>query len=76
MSVENHFPMINTKKQALYTAFIIIGAILIIFDLTGENENVYLKVGGLLLLMIGLYNSTKQWASDNPRDENDTEDEQ
>jgi hypothetical protein len=68
--------MINTKKQALYTAFIIIGAILIIFDLTGENENVYLKVGGLLLLMIGLYNSTKQWASDNPRDENDTEDEQ
>lgn len=68
--------MINTKKQALYTAFIIIGAILIIFDLTGENENVYLKVGGLLLLMIGLYNSTKQWASDNPRDENNTEDEQ
>ena len=68
--------MINTKKQTLYTAFIIIGAILIIFDLTGENESVYLKVGGLLLLMIGLYNSTKQWASDNPRDENDTEDEQ
>lgn len=64
--------MIDTKKQALFTAFIIIGAILIIYDLTGENENVYLKVGGLLLLMIGLYNATKQWAKDNPKDDQDS----
>ncbi|MBZ9778277.1 hypothetical protein LB452_05005 [Psychroflexus sp. CAK8W] len=67
--------MINTKKQALYTAFIIIGAIMLIYDLTGENENVYLKIGGLLILMIGLYNSTKQWASDNPKDDNTPDDE-
>lgn len=63
--------MINTKKQALFTAFIVIGAVLIIFDLTGKNENVYLKIGGLLLLMIGLYNSTKQWSKDNPKDNED-----
>jgi hypothetical protein len=67
--------MINTKKQAIYTAFIIIGAIMIIYDLTGKNENVYLKVGGLVVLMLGLYNSTKQWASDNPKDDNSTDDE-
>lgn len=64
--------MIDTKKQALFTAFIIIGAALIIYDLIGENENVYLKVGGLLLLMIGLYNSTKQWTKDNPKDDQDS----
>lgn len=64
--------MINTKKQALFTAFIVIGAIFIIYDLTGDNENVYLKVGGLVLLMIGLYNSTKQWTKDNPKDDQDS----
>lgn len=64
--------MIDTKKQALFTAFIVIGAILIIYDLTGDNENVYLKVGGLVLLMIGLYNSTKQWTKDNPKDDQDS----
>jgi membrane-bound ClpP family serine protease len=69
--------MINTKKQIVYTAFIIIGAVMLIFDLTGANENVYLKIGGLVLLMLGLYNSTKQWAKDNPKDDKDsTEDEQ
>lgn len=67
--------MINTKKQIIYTAFIIIGAIMLIFDLTGMNDSVYLKIGGLLILMIGLYNSTKQWAKDNPKDENTSEDE-
>ncbi|MBZ9651066.1 hypothetical protein [Psychroflexus montanilacus] len=67
--------MINTKKQIIFTAFIIIGAIMLIFDLTGMNDSVYLKIGGLLILMIGLYNSTKQWAKDNPKDDNTTEDE-
>jgi hypothetical protein len=64
--------MIDTKKQVIYTAFIIIGAIMIIYDLTGENENVYLKVGGLVILMLGLYNSTKQWAKDNPKDDDNS----
>lgn len=48
---------------------------MLIFDLTGMNDSVYLKIGGLLILMIGLYNSTKQWAKDNPKDENTSEDE-
>jgi hypothetical protein len=64
--------MIDTKKQIIYTAFIIIGAIMLIFDLTGMNESVYLQIGGLLILMTGLYNSTKQWAKDNPKDDQDT----
>lgn len=65
--------MINTKKQAIFTAFIFIGAILIIYDLTGKNDNVYIKIGGLVILMIGLYNSTKQWTKDNPKDDKDSD---
>jgi len=68
--------MINTRKQIVYTIFILLGAVMLIIDLTGINENVYLKIGGLTILMIGLYNSTKQWTKDNPKDDNEpTEDE-
>ena len=69
--------MINTKKQAIYTAFIIIGAGLLIYDLIDTDDNVFIKIGGLVILMVGLYNSTKQWAKDNPKDnEESSEDEQ
>jgi uncharacterized membrane protein YfcA len=69
--------MINTKRQAIYTAFIIIGAGLLIFDLIDTDDNVFIKIGGLVILMVGLYNSTKQWAKDNPKDnEKSSEDEQ
>ena len=68
--------MINTKKQMVYTAFIIIGAALLIYDLAVETDEVYLKVIGLVVLMFGLYSSTRQWASDNDKNkienENDT----
>lgn len=70
--------MINTKKQSINAALIIIGAGLLIYDLVSESDIVYVKIGGLVILMIGLYNSTKQWASDNPKntdDQNDIPDE-
>ena len=65
--------MINTKKQAVYTAFIILGAVLLIYDLSVESEEVYLKVVGLVVLMFGLYSSTRQWASDNDKNQTDAE---
>lgn len=61
--------MINTKKQAYYTVFILIGAVILIYDLSSESEAVYLKIIGLVLLMFGLYSSTRQWASDNPKND-------
>lgn len=61
--------MINTKKQAFYTIFIVIGAVILIYDLSTNSEEVYLKIVGLVLLMFGLYSSTRQWASDNPKEE-------
>lgn len=59
--------MINTKKQILYSAFIFVGAGLLIYDLISVSDIVYIKIAGLVILMIGLYNSTKQWAADNPK---------
>ncbi|WP_242529686.1 hypothetical protein [Psychroflexus sp. ALD_RP9] len=60
--------MINTKKQGLFTTFILVGAALLIYDLVEKPDVVYYKIIGLVLLMFGLYNSTKQWAQDNPKD--------
>lgn len=62
--------MINTKKQAIYFIFIILGAVLLVYDLVYEPASVYFKIIGLVVLMVGLYTSTRQWASDNPRNEN------
>ena len=67
--------MINTKKQMVYTAFIIIGAALLIYDLAVETDEVYLKVIGLVVLMFGLYSSTRQWASDNDKNKIENENE-
>lgn len=61
--------MINTKRQAIFTLIILIGAGLLIYDLVEKTDVVYIKIIGLILLMFGLYNSTKQWAQDNPKDQ-------
>lgn len=65
--------MINTKKQAFYTLFIVVGAALLLYDLAFESEEVYVKVIGLVVLMFGLYSSTRQWASDNDKNRKDDE---
>ncbi|GGE31858.1 hypothetical protein [Psychroflexus planctonicus] len=65
--------MINTKKQAFYTVFIVIGAALLLYDLAFESDEVYLKVAGLVILMFGLYSSTRQWANDNDKSKNEND---
>jgi hypothetical protein len=35
------------------------------------SEEVYLKIIGLVLLMFGLYSSTRQWSSDNDKNTED-----
>ncbi|MGO3237483.1 MAG: hypothetical protein ACTIKA_04340 [Psychroflexus halocasei] len=65
--------MINTKRQTINAVLIIIGAGLLIYDLVSVDDIVYIKIAGLVILMIGLYNSTKQWASDNPKNKDENE---
>ncbi len=62
----------NTKKQLFSTLFILIGAVLLVYGMIVENTNVYIKVIGIIILMFGLYSSTKVWVEDNKQDkEND-----
>lgn len=63
----------NSKRQTLNIVIIVVGAALLIYDLTGENENVYLKIIGLVLLMFGLYTATQQWVAGNEENENEDE---
>lgn len=65
--------MINTKRQTINAVLILIGAGLLIYDLVSVDDIVYIKIAGLVILMIGLYNSTKQWASDNPKNNDENE---
>lgn len=47
------------KKSTLNLAIILVGSGLLIYDLTGENHNVYLKIAAFAMLMFGLYNLTQ-----------------
>jgi hypothetical protein len=67
-------PNINTSKQGFNTLIILSGAALMVYDFVVNPDVVYFKIGGLVVLMFGLYKSTRQWTSDNskkdPEDDN------
>ena len=60
---------VNKGKQSLNLIFILLGGGLLLYDLTQEGTNVYISTIGLVLLMFGLYKSTRQWVDDNPKDD-------
>ena len=60
---------VNKGKQSLNLIFILLGGGLLLYDLTQEGTNVYISTIGLVLLMFGLYKSTRQWMDDNPKDD-------
>lgn len=64
----------NTKKQLFSSLFILLGAILLIYGMIVENTNVYIKIVGIIVLMFGLYSSTRVWVEDNKQD-NEKDDE-
>jgi hypothetical protein len=56
---------INVTKQSLNTLIIVIGIGLLLYDFIAKPEVIYFKISGLIILMFGLYKSTKQWTADN-----------
>lgn len=64
----------NTKKQLFSSLFILLGAVLLIYGMIVENTNVYIKIVGIIVLMFGLYSSTRVWVEDNKQD-NEKDDE-
>ncbi|WP_224484793.1 hypothetical protein [Robertkochia aurantiaca] len=50
---------------------IVLGAILVFLFDDQESYHMYLKILGFILLMYGLFQSTRMWVKDNPRDDAD-----
>lgn len=51
------------SSQLINSLSIIIGGALLAFEISGDKENVYLLILGLVLLMFGLYRATNHWAT-------------
>lgn len=59
-------------SQFINSAVIIIGGVLLIFEISGEERNVYVMIIGLVMLMFGLYRATNYWVEtkdDHKKDE-------
>ena len=54
--------MKKDHSQFINTILIIIGGILLIFQLTEAERNPYLLILGLAILMFGLYRATNHWS--------------
>ncbi len=65
---------INTSKQSINTAIILVGAGIMLYDFISSPSHVYFKIAGLVILMFGLYKSTQQWSDDNNSSETNDED--
>ena len=66
----------NFNRQILNLFIVIIGAALLLYELATEGDNLYLKIGGLILLMYGLYTATKQWTAENREEETEFEEDE
>ncbi|WP_340066997.1 hypothetical protein [Ascidiimonas aurantiaca] len=54
--------------KLLYSLFIIVGAGLLFYTNWGsEEDKIYITVFAFVLLMFGLYKSTRYWVKDNPK---------
>ncbi len=59
-------------RQLLHFAMIFIGGGIVLVEQNKEkDQNIYVLVAGLVVLMYGLYKATTKWVSDNPRPQED-----
>lgn len=67
--------MKKPSSQFLNSLFIILGGAILIYQLSGEEKNVYAMIVGLVLLMIGLYKATNFWVETKDDHKKEQEDE-
>lgn len=53
--------MKKPSSQFWNSLFIIVGGAILLFEISGEERNVYAMILGLALLMFGLYRATNFW---------------
>lgn len=57
----NQPEMIKRNSQLLNSFLIIVGGAMLMMEIAGEKQNVYIRVAGIILLMFGLYRATRFW---------------
>lgn len=67
--------MKKPSSQFWNSLFIILGGAILIYQLSGEERNVYAMIVGLVLLMIGLYKATNFWVETKDDHKKEKEDE-
>lgn len=67
--------MNKEKSQLINTVLILSGGVLLLFEISGDQKNVYVLIAGLVLLMLGLYRATNHWVytKDDHKEENDSD---
>ena len=60
------------NSQIINTVLILAGGVLLIYAIAVEDANKYLKIGGLVIIMFGLYRATNFWVAtkDDHKEEN------
>ncbi len=53
--------MKKPSAQFWNSLFIIVGGVILLLEISGEEKNVYAMILGLVLLMFGLYRATNFW---------------
>ncbi len=70
--------MDNKNSQILNTTLIIVGGAILVYAIVNEDANKYLKIAGLVVIMVGLYRATNFWAGtkDDHKEEEDNDKEE
>ncbi|PRX42893.1 hypothetical protein [Salegentibacter salegens] len=63
------------NSQIINTILIVVGGALLIYAIAAENAHAYFKIGGLIVIMLGLYRATNFWVAtkDDHKEEEDKE---
>lgn len=53
--------MKKPSAQFINSMLILVGGVILLFQISGEERNVYMMILGIVLLMYGLFNATNYW---------------
>lgn len=67
--------MKKINSQVLNSFLIIVGGAMLLYEISGDKENVYVLIAGIILLMFGLYRATNHWVytKDDHKQENESD---
>ncbi|HER39742.1 MAG TPA: hypothetical protein ENO10_00805 [Salinimicrobium catena] len=67
--------MKKINSQVFNSFLIILGGAMLLYEISGDKENVYILIVGIILLMFGLYRATNHWVytKDDHKQENQSD---